>query len=312
MTVELEDVLAARSRIAPYVRRTPLLAARPLKSGVAADWSLYLKLEQLQISGSFKARGAVNKLLSLGETAHGLVTASGGNHGLGVAYAGWLRGLPTTIFLPNGTPPDKAAKIAEWGARVIHEGQVWDEANRAAQAFAEQHGLTYIHPFADPVVIAGQGTLGLEILEDAPDLDTLVVAIGGGGLIAGVSTAVHALKPSLNIIGVEPVGAPTLYQSLQAGQVVELATISTKVGTLAPRKSEPLNFDIIARHIAEIVLVSDEEMAQAQSWLWQELGLVSELSGAAALAALLTGRVTPRPGERVGVIICGSNTDLAF
>ncbi|MDB5081015.1 MAG: Serine/threonine dehydratase [Chloroflexi bacterium] len=313
--LNLSDIQAAHTRIAPYVRRTPLLAARPLKSGLSGDWSLFLKLENLQITGSFKARGAINKLLTLEETTGevpGLVTASGGNHGLGVAYAGWMRSKPATIFLPESTPPIKAQKIATWGAEVIYQGQVWDEANLAALELAERRGLAYFHPFADPVVIAGQGTIGLEIMEDAPGLDSLLVAIGGGGLMAGVALAVKAINPAVRLIGIEPTGAPTLYESLKAGKPVELDAIRTGVGTLAPRMSSQVNFDIIRQHVSEIVLVSDEEMAAAQQWLWVELGIASELAGTAAIAALLTGKVRPGPGERVGVVICAANADIRF
>lgn len=313
--INLSDIQAA-GRIAPYVRRTPLLAAKPLKSGLAANWSLYLKLENLQITGSFKARGAINKLLTLeaetGGELPGLVTASGGNHGLGVAYAGWVRSKPATILLPETTPTIKAQKIATWGAKVIYWGQVWDEANVAALQLAERKGLAYFHPFADPAVIAGQGTIGLEIMEDAPGLDTLLVAVGGGGLMAGISLAVKSINPKVRMIGIEPTGAPTLYESLKAGEVVELPGIQTTVGTLAPRKSDRLNFDIIRENVSEIVLVSDEEMAQAQEWLWTELGIASELAGTAAMAALLSGKVQPAPGERVGVVICAANADIHF
>jgi threonine dehydratase len=314
--LNLSQIEAARRRIAPYVRRTPLLAAGPLKSGLTRDWSLFLKLENLQITGSFKARGAVNKLLTLEETTgrevSGLVTASGGNHGLGVAYAGWLRSIPATIFLPESTPAVKAQKITAWGAQVVYQGNVWDEANLAALELAERTGQAYFHPFADPAVIAGQGTLGLEIMEDAPGLDTLLVAIGGGGLMAGIALAVKSINPAVRIIGIEPTGAPTLYESLKAGEPVELAAITTRVGTLAPRKSSGLNFDIIKQYVAEIVLVSDEEMAEAQQWLWFELGIASELAGTAAMAALLTGKVRPKQGEKVGVLICAANADIQF
>lgn len=314
--INLSDIQAAHQRIAPYVRRTPMLAAGPLKSGLTAGWSLYLKLENLQITGSFKARGAINKLLTLeaqtGGDLPGLVTASGGNHGLGVAYAGWMRGKPVTVILPETTPTLKAQKIASWGAKVIYWGQVWDEANQAALELAAKTGLAYFHPFADPAVIAGQGTIGLEILEDVPNLDTLLVAIGGGGLMAGISLAARSLNPSIRVIGIEPTGAPTLYESLKAGEPVELPGITTKVGTLAPRKSEQVNFDIIRQNVSEIVLVSDEEMAEAQEWLWSELGIASELAGTAAMAALLTGKVTPGQGERVGVLICAANADIHF
>jgi threonine dehydratase len=309
--IGLAEIEVARQRIAPYVRRTPLFSAKPLKEKLAEDWQLFLKLENLQITGSFKARGAVNKLLSLGDTEKkGLVTASGGNHGLGVAYAGWLSKRPTTIYLPNSTPPTKAEKIAAWGAKVVRHGQVWDEANAAALEQAARDNLAYFHPFADPLVIAGQGTIALEMLEDKPDLDLLLVAIGGGGLISGISLAATALNPSIKIIGIEPTGAPTLYESLQAGKPVELAEIKTQAGTLAPRKSEAVNVGIISRYVQEIVLVSDEEMMAAQRWLYFELGILSELAATAAIAALLTGKVRPVPGQNVGVVICGANADL--
>ncbi len=181
--VELQDIQAAQSRIAGYVRRTALVEARPVRQPLVDGALLYLKLENMQISGSFKARGAVNKLLCLpgDQVARGLVTASGGNHGLGVAYAGWLAKAPVTVYLPKNTPPIKAEKLKNWNANVIFEGNVWDEANRTAMETAEREGRTYVHPFADPTVIAGQGTIGLEIVEDLPEVDVVLVAIGGGG-----------------------------------------------------------------------------------------------------------------------------------
>src|SRR6266568_7335298 len=289
--------------------RCKLRPAYPTDRGDAQN--LYLKLECLQITGSFKARGAVNKLLSLTseQLAHGLVTASGGNHGLGVAYAGWLAKVPATIYLPRSTPLVKAQMLESWGARVIFAGAVWDEANHAALQAAEQEGLNYFHPFADPLVIAGQGTIGLEILEAAPGIDTLLVAIGGGGLISGVSTAARSLKPGIKVIGIEPVGAPTLYESLRAGKVVELPQITTTAGTLAPRRSAPINLEIIRQNVDEIVLVTDEEMREAARWLWFEMGVAAELSGAAAVAALLAGKVSPKQSEKVCALVCGAGTD---
>jgi threonine dehydratase len=186
---------------------------------------------------------------------------------------------------------------------------VWDEANEAALAAAAAEGLTYLHPFADPAVIAGQGTVGLEILEAAPDTGLLLVAIGGGGLISGIATAAKALKPRIRVVGVEPVGAPTLKQSLNAGRLVTLPAIETEAGTLAPRRSAEINLEIIARHVDEIVLVSDEEMRAAARWLWFELGIAAELSGAAALAALMTGRVGTAPDMPVTALVCGAGTD---
>ena len=307
--IGLHDVEQARRRIAGHVRRTPLIAAsalsRPLPGG-----PLTLKLESLQVTGSFKARGATHKALTLSpeETRRGLVTASGGNHGLGVAYAGRLIGAPVTIYLPANAPASKAARLEQWGARVLRHGAVWDEADAEARLAAERDGLTYVHAFADPAVVAGQGTISLEIFEDAPDTDVLLVSIGGGGLISGVAAAAKALRPHVRVIGVEPEGAPTLYESLRAGSVIELERITTAANTLAPRRSDPLNFEIIRSTVDEIVLVSDEEMREAARWLWFEMGIAAELSGAAAVAALLTGRA----GEKAlhpCALVCGAGTD---
>ena len=180
---------------------------------------------------------------------------------------------------------------------------------RAAQKAARAEGLTFIHPFADPDVIAGQGTVGLEILDAVPDIDVLVVAIGGGGLISGVATAAKALQPGIRVVGVEPIGAPTLRESLAAGELVTLPAIETSAGTLAPRRSAAINLDIIRRNVDEIVLVSDEEMRRAAEWLWFEMGLAAELSGAAALAALAENRFAVDPAARICVLVCGAGTD---
>lgn len=309
--IDIQDIREAQHRIAGNVRRTPFIEAKPAKRAICQAETLYLKLECLQISGSFKARGAVNKLLSLTpeQVTRGLVTASGGNHGLGVAYAGWLAHVPVTVYLPRSTPQVKAQQLAQWGARVIFEGEVWDEANRAAQLVAEQEGLNYVHPFADPVVIAGQGTLGLEILEDAPEIDLLLVAIGGGGLISGVSRAAKSVRPGIKIVGVEPVGAPTLYESVRAGKLVELPQITTVAGTLAPRRSASINLEAVQQYVDDIVLVTDEEMREAARWLWHEMGVAAELSGAAAVAALLSGKVSPAPSDKVCALVCGAGKD---
>jgi threonine dehydratase len=307
--ISLSDFQAAAERLRGRVRRTPLLSAAPLRSSLSCE--LTLKLESLQVTGSFKARGATHKVLTLSseEIERGLATASGGNHGLGVAYAGRQAGARVTIFLPANAPPSKAEKLREWGAEVIWEGAVWDEANVAALAAAERHGWTYVHAFADPAIIAGQGTIGLEILEDAPEIAVLVVSIGGGGLISGVAAAAKAVKPGIRVIGVEPVGAPTLYESVKAGRVIELSEIRTAANTLAPRKSDALNLAIIQENVDEIVLVTDDEMRDSARWLWFETGIAAELSGAAAVAAIRTGKVRVSPGEPVCAIICGAGVD---
>ncbi len=309
--VGLDEFRAAARRIEGAGRRTPLMAAAPTQMPASAAGALTLKLECLQVTGSFKARGAVSKLKSLGEAelGRGLVTASGGNHGLGVAYAGWLARVPARIYLPTSAPKAKAEKLKRWGAEAVFAGGGWDESNKVALAAAAREGLSYIHPFADRAVIAGQGTIALEILEDDPRVDSVLVAIGGGGLIAGVATALKALQPRVKVIGVEPTGAATLFESLKAGRIVELKEIKTLAGTLAARRTEPLTFAHVRQNVDDIVLVSDDEMRAAAEWLWFELGLSVELSAAAAIAALRTGRYKPHEKERVSVIVCGAGTD---
>jgi len=307
----IDDIRAAQERIAGYVRRTPVLRVAALKEPWNVAGPAVLKLELFQVTGSFKPRGTINALRTLPPdiVARGLVTASGGNHGLGVAYAGWVARAPVTVFLPVSTPPAKAGKIERWGARVVYEGPAWDEANAAARAFAERERLTYLHPFAEPAVIAGQGTIGLEILEDVPEVDVVVVAIGGGGLIGGIAAAMAALKPRVRVVGVEPEGAATLYESMRAGRVITLDRIGTAAGTLAARRSAEINLELVRRYVDRIVLVSDDEMRQAARWLWFELSLGTELAGAAAAAALLTGKVPVAPAETVCLVVCGAGTD---
>ncbi len=310
--VDLADIERAAVRIRGKVRQTPVMRPGPLLEQQRPDAAdLTLKLECLQVTGSFKPRGATNKALQLGsdELQRGVCTASGGNHGLAVAYVGHTLGTPARIYVPRSTPGGKVRKIEAWQAEVIVEGEIWDEANTAAQEYAARNGMAYLHPFADPAVIAGQGTLGLEILSQVPQLDTVLVAIGGGGLIAGVATAIHTLRPEVRIVGVEPVGAPTLRESVAAGHLVTLDAINTQAGTLAPQRSAPINLDIIRRDVDQIVLVTDDDMRQAAQWLWFEMGVAAELSGAATLAALFNGAYRSEPGERILALVCGAGTD---
>ena len=213
------------------------------------------------------------------------------------------------VYLPTTTPAAKAEKLEHWGARVILEGDVWDEANATARSVAEREGMTYVHPFADPAVMAGQGTVGLEILKQSSSTDTVLIAIGGGGLISGMAVAMKSSKPDIKVVGVEPVGAPTLKNSVDAGRVVALESVDTRANTLAAGRTEAINFDIVRRYVDEIVLVSDEEMRDAARWLWFEMGLGVELSAAAAVAALRTGRYAPSRDENVCALVCGAGTD---
>lgn len=308
--IELADIRAAAARIAPHVRRTPVIDVTAVAEPVTAA-RLTLKLENLQVTGSFKARGATNKLLSLPKEAlsNGIVTASGGNHGLAVARAARQAGVPATVFVTESTTPEKLAKLQRWGARVEVAGRIWNEANERALELARRTGAAYFHPFADPHVIAGQGTAALEFMEDRPGLDMMLVAIGGGGLVSGMSIAIKALRPSVRIIGIEPVGSPTLRASLDAGRVVRLDEITSRVATMSCGETDERVFDIIRNNVEDIVLVSDEAMREAAQWLWFELGIAADLSGAAAIAALRSGVVSVAEGLSVGALVCGAGAD---
>jgi threonine dehydratase len=308
--VGVADVRAAAERIAPYARRTPLLSlGQAMRQGL--PWDVVLKLESLQVAGSFKIRGALNALLSLPGRAieKGVVTASGGNHGLGVAYAARTLGVPATVYVPETTPAVKRERIAEWGAEIRLVGHEYAEAALAAHDDAERSGRPYLHAYADAPVIAGQGTVALEFVEDAgdPPLDYLLVAVGGGGLIAGMATAVSEM-PWLTVIGIEPEGAATLHAAWQAGGPTDLEWIdSFAVDSLGARRVGDLNYALARQHVARVELVTDDDIRAAQRFLWQEAQLVAEPGGAAALAGLLSGKARVPEGARVGVLVCGGN-----
>jgi threonine dehydratase len=308
--ITLSDIQAAASRIAPHIRRTPNIRVEALAEPVT-DATLSLKLECLQPTGSFKARGATNKLLTTpkAELAGGVVTASGGNHGLATARAAKLAGVPATIFVPKSITPAKVEKLKRWGATVEIIGDIWNETNLHALAFAKENGAAYFHPFADANVIAGQGTIGLEILNELPEIDTVLVAIGGGGLISGMSVAIKALKPSVRIIGIEPEGSPTLKASLDAGRLVRLPSVTSRVATMSCAETDQRVYELVRDHVDDIVLVPDEAMLEASRWLWFELGIAADLSGAAAIAALQTGVLRFEAGHTVGALVCGAGPD---
>ncbi len=308
--ITLADVEAARARLGDQIRHTPLIAADNLSAPIT-DAALYLKLECLQATGSFKARGATNRLLATprDQLANGIVAASGGNHGVAVARTGKLADVTTHIFVPRNINPSKLDKLQRWGAKVELVGDVFDDANRAAQAYAREIGAIYFHPFADPLVVAGQGTLALEILDELPDVDTFLIAIGGGGLIGGMGTAIRALRPEARIIGIEPVGCPTLKASLDAGHVVTIDKITTRVPTMSCARTDDRVFDLVRSVVDDIVLIDDAAMEDAARWLWFELGIAADLSGAAAAAALKSGAVAVKPGEKVLALVCGAGPD---
>lgn len=312
LPVSLDDIRSAAARIAPHVRRTPVIPWAP-RFDSPDGVEILFKLEHLQVGGSFKARGALNRLLCAApdELARGVVTASGGNHGIGVAWAARRLQAPATIFLPETAPASSERTLRSLGARIVRQGAAWDDAWALAQAEALRSGALAVHPFEDARVIAGQGTVALELLDDAPGLDAVVIAIGGGGLIAGVAAAGRALVPSLRIVGVEPVGAPSMKVSLEADRVVALPGVATIAGTLAPRAVGPLTLAFARALVGEIVLVSDDEMRAAMRLLWRELRQLVEPAGAASMAAVVSGRAaTLATARRIGVLLCGANLDV--
>jgi threonine dehydratase len=307
MQLSLSDFEAARARIAGHVRVTPVIAWEPRE--IAAK--VTLKLEHLQIGGSFKVRGALSCLLAEAPSrlARGVVTASGGNHGIGVAYAASRVGTKAVIFLPASAPASTERRLAALGAQAIRAGVAWDDAWHVALAHADREGALAVHPFEDPRVIAGQGTVGLELFDQAPDLDAVLVAIGGGGLIAGTASALHARSSAIHVIGVEPEGAASMTASLRAGRVTPLDAVHTIAGTLAPRSVGPNTLAITAREAPDVALVSDDEIRAAMRRLWDDLRLLVEPAGAAAVAALLSGRAPLGEARHVGVLVCGANLD---
>ena len=312
-TVGLAEIQAAADRIRPHIRRTPLLELR--KTGRSAlPWDVVLKLESLQVTGSFKPRGALNALLSLPreQIAGGVVTASGGNHGLGVAYAARTLGVPATVYVPETAPLVKRERIASWGAEVRLAGREYAEAAAAAHDDATCHNRPYLHAYADAPIVAGQGTVALEFVEDAgmPFLDYLLVAVGGGGLIAGMATAVSD-QPWLTVVGIEPEGAATLYTAWQAGGPADVERLdSFAADALGARRVGDLNYALARQHVARVELVTDDDIRAAQRFLWEEAQLMAEPGGAAALAGLLSGKARVPEGARVGVLVCGGNAQL--
>jgi threonine dehydratase len=305
--IQPEAFRAARQRIAAYVRHTPLLPAPFLRGDVPAQ--LRLKLENLQVTGSFKARGVFNNLLQLSseQRRRGVVAASGGNHGAALAYGAWRLGIPATIYLPARASADREARVAVWGAEVVRHGSVWDEAHAAAVARAEATGATYIHPFDAERTLEGQGTLGLELLDDVPELDCVLIAIGGGGLIAGMAAAIKQARPGVRIVGVEPTGAASMRYALEHGRAAPLPEVRTIADTLAPRAVAERTLALAQRYVDEIVTVDDARMVDAMRWLWAECNQLVEPAGAAVIAALQTGAVGVAQHAHPVALICGGN-----
>ena len=309
--VSFQNILEASKKIRNFVTRTPTYHSVVFSQRTGAE--VYLKLECFQSVGAFKIRGAVNKICSLSqsEPRKGLVAASSGNHGLSVAYAAKIYGTKAVVVVPENAVKEKVEAIGNYGAEVVKYGKDYDEAYLKALEIQKKTKMTFVHPFNDPFVIAGQGTIGLELLEDVPDLDTVIVPIGGGGLICGISVAAKTLDPNIRLVGVQAEGAPAVYRSWKAGKIVEVDSVNTVADGLAARKPLDLTFRIIKRYVDDILLVTEQEIGEAVLALLHEAHILAEPSGAASLAALLF-KYHPKPEEKVAVIISGANISIGY
>ncbi|MGH3647921.1 MAG: threonine/serine dehydratase [Micromonosporaceae bacterium] len=300
------DVEAAADRIAGRVRRTPVLAVEPEEFGTPVWW----KLEQLQHTGSFKARGAHNRILAAAEsgtlTDAGVVAASGGNAGLAVAFVARRLGVPAEVHVPANAPPYKVAALTELGATVRQDGEQYAQAYAAALESAAETGALFCHAYDQPEICAGQGTIGLELADQVPALHTVLLAVGGGGLMAGVAAA---LEGQARVVGVEPETIPTLHEALRAGQPVDVDVSGIAADSLGARRLGEIAYEVATRTGVRSVLVPESEIVRARQLLWRRWRLVVELGTATAVAALLCGAYRPEPEERIAVLLCGGNTD---
>jgi threonine dehydratase len=308
--VTIDDVLAARRVIDGRLHRTPLVGSAALGAMIGAP--LYLKLESWQKTGSFKPRGVLNKIaaLSQAERERGLITASAGNHAQALAWAAGAEGLACTVVMPETAPAAKLAATQGYGGTVVLEPSTLTVFARA-QALAAEHGYTFVAPFDDSAVVAGQGTVGLEILDDLPDVGTVVVPIGGGGLIAGIALAIKSRRRDVRIVGVEPRGAAKMWRSRQSGRAERLEKIDTIADGLSAPFAGQIPFALVQQYVDDLVLVDDDAMRQAMILILERCKLLAEPSGAAALAALLSGLVKTPSQAPVVAIVSGGNVDAA-
>jgi len=303
-SIDPDQIATTEKVIRPHIRRTPIIELDGSEFGLDS-FPLVFKLELLQHSGSFKARGAFANLLLRKIPPAGVVAASGGNHGAAVAYAANKLGIPARIFVPTVASQEKIDRIRGYGAELVVTGERYAEALAASERWQTESGALAVHAYDQPETLLGQGSVGLEFEQQSPSLDSLLVAVGGGGLIGGVASW-YANR--IKIVGVEPEAAPTLHNALQAGRPVDSPAGGIAADSLAPKQVGALMFPIAQKHISGVTLVTDDAIQQAQQVLWKTLRIVAEPGGAAAFAALLSGRYKPQPGERVGVLVCGGNT----
>ena len=298
------DITATYERVAPHIRRTPVIAVPAEDFGLSAA-PITFKIELTQHAGNLKARGAFANLLMRWLPAVGVVAASGGNHGAAVAYAAMKLGVPAKIFVPKVSSPAKIAQIRSYGAELVVEGERYADALALSEQWQAQSGAIAIHAYDQRETLLGQGTVAREFESQAPLVETWLVAVGGGGLIGGMAAWSAGAK---KVVGVEPAASPTLFEARKAGQPVDVPADGIAADSLAPKRVGELMFPIAQRYVADVVLVSDDAIREAQRTLWRVLRLVTEPGGAAAFAALLSGAYRPVPGERVGVLLCGGNT----
>jgi threonine dehydratase len=307
--VTIDDIRAAADRISPYVHRTPIFESATLSD--LTGTSLGLKAENLQRTGAFKARGAMNAILNLtpDQRERGVITLSAGNHGAGLAYAAQLAGVRCVVFMPENAVPTKVAAVKGYGAEARFAPSM-ETVFAVMDEYRDAHGLHYVHPFGDPDIIAGQGTVGLEIVADSPDVETIAVCVGGGGLLAGVAVAAKALNPAIRVVGVEPEGAPVVTRSLVAGYPVTIEKITTVADGLAAPFAAPTSQRLIERHVDDVVIVNDEEILAALRLILERTKLLVEPAGAAATAAFLVGKAGAAPGSRAIATLSGGNVDF--
>jgi threonine dehydratase len=303
-TVNRTEIVRYEALIRPYVRRTPVIEIDGAEFGVESK-KLLLKLELFQHSGSFKARGAFANLLTRAIPANGVVAASGGNHGAAVAYAAMKLNVPAKIFVPTVSSPAKLQRIRDYGANLVVEGDGYADALAASEIWAQQSGALRVHAFDQDETMLGQGTIGMELDEQAPEFDTLLVSVGGGGLIAGVAAWYGG---RVKVVGVEPLASPTLTKALQAGHPVDADAGGVAADSLAPRRVGDRVFPIARKYVHGTVLVTEDAILNAQKILWEGLRVVAEPGGAAAFSAICSGAYKPTTAERVAVIISGGNT----
>jgi threonine dehydratase len=308
-SLTLRDFQEVRARIAPHIKHTPLLTSRQLSDATGFD--VRLKAEMFQRVGSYKIRGPLNKFALMPEEQkrRGVVCSSAGNHAQGVALAAKIHGIRAVVCMAQNATPSKIAATKGYGAEVVLHGNIWDEANEKARELVRSEGLTYVHPFDDEQLIAGQGTLGLEIVQDWPEVDAVVVPIGGGGLISGVSMAVKGHNPKIRVIGVESADGPAMQRSVASGKL-ETIDCKTVIDGLRVRRVGEINLSVVQRYVDDIVALPDRDIFDAMIWVMERCKLVVEGAAAAPVAALLHGLIKMPAGSRVAAVLSGGNVNL--